>query len=146
MDHDRETGARLRQARTQQRLTQKQVATEIRVSERTVGKWESGQTAPTLTQLRWLCLRYQISSEWLLFGEVPLVDLDAVAAIDAALRESPEYWSYMRSLSVVCGQNVRRVSANEWDEAMETVELRRRVVAERMREERGDEQHPQSET
>jgi transcriptional regulator with XRE-family HTH domain len=57
-------GVRLREAREEAGLTQDAAALRIGVHRMTVGRWESGETTPTITQLPILCRVYGKDPAW----------------------------------------------------------------------------------
>lgn len=77
MDSDlgRAITSRLLLARQAAKLTQEEVATELKVSRQLVSKWERGLTSPTLPQFTRLCAMYGVSPAYVLLGvhETPMV-------------------------------------------------------------------------
>jgi transcriptional regulator with XRE-family HTH domain len=61
-------GGRLREARTQAKLTQQHVADELNITRQAVSGWEAGRHFLTVPQLYELGLLYGVSSDWLLYG------------------------------------------------------------------------------
>lgn len=51
----------IRGARIERKMTQKQAAKEMNVTRETIGNWEKGLTAPTMTQLLRLCEVYGVT-------------------------------------------------------------------------------------
>lgn len=64
------TGLLIRTMRTQQGLTQKQVADALGVSPKTVSKWECGQGCPELSLWRELAILLGVDVEQLMEGEL----------------------------------------------------------------------------
>lgn len=62
-------GLRLRRARADARLTQGDVAAEMRISRQAVSAWEVGKAMPTLLEFRAIVELYGASAEHVLFGE-----------------------------------------------------------------------------
>lgn len=53
----------LEAARVNAGLTQKQVAEELKVSNKTIGNWENYITSPSMAQAEQLCSLYKIPSD-----------------------------------------------------------------------------------
>lgn len=68
MHRYREVAQRLREARRQAGLTQADVARDFQISRQAVSLWENGRVMPCLLDLRELCVLYEVSSDYLLFG------------------------------------------------------------------------------
>ena len=62
------TGALIRALRTEQGLTQKQLADRLHLSDRTVSKWERGAAWPEMNTLLTLCEVFGVSLDTLLRG------------------------------------------------------------------------------
>lgn len=61
-------GERLRAARQQARRTQKEVASECKVSRQAVSGWERGESVPPTAELMALAMLFGTSTDYLLFG------------------------------------------------------------------------------
>jgi transcriptional regulator with XRE-family HTH domain len=62
-------GARLRHAREQLRLTQKQLADLVTTDATHVSRLEGDHCEPSVAMLRKLARHLRVSTDWLLFGE-----------------------------------------------------------------------------
>ena len=62
-------GERIALLRRQASLSQEQLGEKLGVSRQAVSKWESGQANPDLQYVMALCRLFEISSDYLLFGE-----------------------------------------------------------------------------
>lgn len=63
------TGKFLQELRKEKGITQKDLATKINVSDKTVSKWENGNGFPDVVSLNALSAFYQVSLNELLAGE-----------------------------------------------------------------------------
>jgi transcriptional regulator with XRE-family HTH domain len=63
-----EVGARLKECRTEARLSLGDVATEMHVTKQAVSAWEHGRTKLDALQLADLALMYGVSTDYILFG------------------------------------------------------------------------------
>jgi transcriptional regulator with XRE-family HTH domain len=92
MDSDlgRAITRRLLLARQAAKLTQGEVAAELRVSRQLVSKWEHGRSSPTLPQFTRMCALYGVAPAFLLLGttETPTV-LKRIMRSLAALKSPP---------------------------------------------------------
>ena len=70
MDQEK-IGLLLRQLRTQKHMTQKQLAQQIHLSDKTVSKWERGLGCPDLSVLPTLASLLEVTMEDLLSGQLP---------------------------------------------------------------------------
>ena len=70
MDQEK-IGLLLRQLRTQKHMTQKQLAQQIHLSDKTVSKWERGLGCPDLSVLPTLAALLEVTMEDLLSGQLP---------------------------------------------------------------------------
>lgn len=61
-------GIRIRQARELCKLTRRDLATELGVTESAVQQWEDGRGQPELRRLGPIVMALDVSSDWLLFG------------------------------------------------------------------------------
>lgn len=61
-------GAKMREARTAARMTQDDVAMELRRSRQAISSWEAGRTAPSLEEFRDLTALYGVSADHMLCG------------------------------------------------------------------------------
>lgn len=73
---------RLKTARTQARLSQKQLEDRSGVSQKTVSKLERGDQANS-TQIVQLARACRVRAEWLATGEPPMVDQGAITAAES---------------------------------------------------------------
>lgn len=64
------TGQLIRQLRTAQGLTQRALAAQLHVTDKTVSKWETGGGCPDISLMRPLCHVLSVSMETLLGGEI----------------------------------------------------------------------------
>ena len=64
-----ELSERIAQVRKQAGLSQEQLGEKLGVSRQAVSKWESGQTNPDISYITAMCQLFNVSSDWLLFGE-----------------------------------------------------------------------------
>lgn len=62
-------GERIMQCRKQAGITQEELGERLGVSRQAVSKWESEQTTPDLQYLKSMCALFQVTADWLLFGE-----------------------------------------------------------------------------
>lgn len=69
MDYEK-IGALIRRLRTQQHLTQRQLADELEISDKAVSKWERGQGCPDVSLLPRLAQTLGVEVEGLLAGEL----------------------------------------------------------------------------
>ena len=69
MLNQEKTGRFMAEMRRQQNLTQRQLAEQIGVSDKTVSKWETGRSMPDNAILLDVCLLLNISVNELLSGE-----------------------------------------------------------------------------
>ena len=69
MDYEK-IGTLIRRLRTQQGLTQRQLADELEVSDKAVSKWERGQGCPDVSLLPRLAQTLGVEVEGLLSGEL----------------------------------------------------------------------------
>ncbi|MGL5313584.1 MAG: helix-turn-helix domain-containing protein [Peptostreptococcaceae bacterium] len=58
------------QLRKDKNMTQKQIANELNISDKTISKWERGQGCPDISLLKELSLVLEVSIEQLLAGEI----------------------------------------------------------------------------
>ena len=63
--------ARLKSLRNSRKLSQKDFAQALRVSQQTVASWESGRTEPSNTALRDIADYFNVSADYLLGRETP---------------------------------------------------------------------------
>lgn len=82
----RESGARIREARTRAGLTQKEVSDLLGVTPHAVWCWEAGKTKPSGEHLVEIASRCQVSTDWLLGREV--VEAEILDEADASFRNS----------------------------------------------------------
>lgn len=64
------TGELIRSLRTKNKLTQKQLAEKINVSDKTVSKWETGKGCPDISLLTELAEVFQVDLQAILKGEI----------------------------------------------------------------------------
>lgn len=63
-----EIGSRLRECRSQAKLTLREVAASLKMSYQAVSHWENGHTVCDSIQLADLALLYGVSADYILFG------------------------------------------------------------------------------
>ena len=61
-----ETGERIKELRTEKKLTQSQLATHINFGHAIVGFWESGKRKPAADAIIALCKFFNVSADYLL--------------------------------------------------------------------------------
>lgn len=72
--HRMSIGARLRQIRNQQKLSQDQIGEICEVSKGMVSQWESDTVTPPTDRIIKLQKQLNFSVDWLLFGDTPAED------------------------------------------------------------------------
>ena len=82
----RESGARIRQARTKVGLTQKEVSELLGVSAHAVWCWEAGKNKPSGEHLVELASRCEVSTDWLLGREG--VEAEVLEEAEVSFRNS----------------------------------------------------------
>jgi DNA-binding XRE family transcriptional regulator len=90
-------GERIKEARSEDSLTQAQLAEKIDVKRQTIGKWEMGESNPEMKHLEKLCQVFECDLAYLL-GEIDMrrrVSAD-IAAITGLSEKAIEYLSDMR--------------------------------------------------
>lgn len=99
----RQIGENLRSARKLARLSQGEVAQEMRLSRQMIGMWESGRVVPTALQIVQLAELYGTPTDLLLLGiaVVPVALIDSIplgvcAPLDAA---RTTYRTYLQLMS-----------------------------------------------
>jgi transcriptional regulator with XRE-family HTH domain len=63
-------GTRLKQARTQKKLTQNEVADKLGIDYTTISKYENNKSQPDNEILRELADMYEVSLDWLILGQL----------------------------------------------------------------------------
>jgi|TARA_Y100000401_G_scaffold99029_1_gene87099 transcriptional regulator with XRE-family HTH domain len=63
-----EVGARIKQLRSAQEKTLREVGLELNVAANTVNRWERGESAPTRANLISLSNLFAVDPSWLMFG------------------------------------------------------------------------------
>ena len=71
---------KLKEFRTESKLTQKQLADALKVNQQTIARWEKGQTEPNIKQLRDLAMIFETS-------------VDAILGKEKPKSLTPRYWS-----------------------------------------------------
>lgn len=66
-------GDRIRKVRKVFGLTQKQLAEVCKVTPAAVGNWEQGTARPEYEQILAICERFNVTSDYILFGRVDAV-------------------------------------------------------------------------
>ena len=61
-------GSRIKELREIKKITQEQLASDIRVSRQTISKWESGMVTPDSDNINLLCDYFDVSADYLLNG------------------------------------------------------------------------------
>lgn len=64
-------GARIKEARETLKISQKELALRVGVSQPSVSDWETGKTEPTVDNLRVLAVELEVFFEWLVTGREP---------------------------------------------------------------------------
>ena len=82
----RESGARIREARTRAGLTQKEVSEFLDVTPHAVWCWEAGKTKPSGEHLVEIASRCLVSTDWLLGRDV--VEAEMLDEADASFRNA----------------------------------------------------------
>ncbi len=82
----KESGARVREARTRAGLTQREVSELLGVSAHTVWCWEAGKTKPSADHVVELASRCGVSTDWLLGREV--VEEELLEETDVSFRQA----------------------------------------------------------
>ena len=122
---------RLRRARSRKSIDQTELARRLNVTRKTVSSWESGSTQPTASALRDICITLECSADWLLFGNVPLVDQAALdELLDRTVLGRP-FYEQMSMLGVALHEDARVVSAEELDRTLIKAAVHREVLEER---------------
>ena len=67
-------GARIAHARKQARVSQKQLASLLGLTQTAISQWEQEQTIPRLEQVDTICRTFGVSADWLLNGETQASD------------------------------------------------------------------------
>lgn len=115
--------ARLRTARVSAGLTQEDLATRAKTTQRTISSWESGATEPNASNLRELCIALGVSSDYLVLlrhspsGLDPdtwIIDIDAM---EAAVPKSTWAVKVPRRLRVVEFEELRKLEADAMKKA-----------------------------
>ena len=75
-DRNKEIGLRIKTVRQKKRITQKQLADELNVSQTAVALWENGQRGISLELIDELAKLLRVSAGYLLFGEIDIDDKD----------------------------------------------------------------------
>lgn len=69
-----EVGKKLKDARTQSRMTQEEIALKIKVSRQTISNWENGKSLPDIISLIYLSDIYGMSLDDLLKGNTKMIE------------------------------------------------------------------------
>ena len=67
-----------REARNARNMTQMALADEMGVSYQAVSNWETGKTQPDIETLTQLAQLFGVSTEYLIYGQEPVKDSDAI--------------------------------------------------------------------
>ena len=57
------------------RLTQEELAEKLNMTQRKISRMETGETEPSLEDIRTICRYFNVSADWLLDLEVTMPDL-----------------------------------------------------------------------
>ncbi len=79
-------GERLALLRKQKGVLQKQVAEYLNVSDKTVSKWENGETEPNLDIINNLSTYYGCSLDFIIKGEVKAEDKNIASEIEKSIK------------------------------------------------------------
>lgn len=83
-------GVRLLNSRKARGLTQEEAAAELRIGADTLGRWESGESSPRVSQLSEICTLYGVAPSWLIEGaKASSKQSDLLDQIDAQLQPVP---------------------------------------------------------
>lgn len=77
-NRDIEVGTRIKEARLNQKITQKQLADMIKVSQTAIALWENGSRSASLEAIDVLAEKLHVSAGYLLFGEKDIIDTSHV--------------------------------------------------------------------
>ena len=69
---------RLKKLRLEKRLTQDDLAGRLHVTRQAVSNWETGKTQPDIETLTQLAQTFGVSTEYLIYGQEPVKDSDAI--------------------------------------------------------------------
>ena len=77
--NDKKIGALIYQLRTEKKLTQKQLAAALHVSDKAISKWERGSGCPDISLIPMIGKVFDVNIEYLLCGDlkeknIPLLD------------------------------------------------------------------------
>ncbi|WP_282610243.1 helix-turn-helix domain-containing protein [Pelagibius sp. Alg239-R121] len=116
-------GGRIRQARTEAGLSQKQLATRLAVTNKTLENWEEDRSEPRANKLVMLAGVLNIPSTWLLTGNAPKdmkrdFDFQETMGISQKLERAMAMQVAMASLLEEVSTDVSRLQ-NELDSELE---------------------------
>ena len=80
-------GERLRELRESKTLTQQELSEQLHVSDKTISKWEKDGSVPDTDMLITFSKFYGVTLDYLLTGNTPVVEKEAISKIELAARE-----------------------------------------------------------
>ena len=89
-DRNKDIGLRIKNIRQKKKITQKQLADALNVSQTAIALWESGQRGVSLELIDDLAELLSVSAGYLLFGDVDVDDKDELEHPLAGLNVAPE--------------------------------------------------------
>lgn len=85
-----EFGDRISELRAKKNLSQKALADDLGVAQKTVSYWEQGRNEPQISLVRTICNKYGVSLKWLVDGEGDMVEGNAIGATSSNLIQVPK--------------------------------------------------------
>ena len=114
------TGELIRSLRIKNKLTQKQLAEQINVSDKTVSKWETGKGCPDISLLTELAAVFQIDLQTILNGEIVQKESEAGNMKKLKFYVSPDCGNVITSTSEAniscCGKKLVALEARKAEE------------------------------
>lgn len=90
---------RMRQVRKQKKLTLKEVAELVRVSESAVSQYEHGKSIPSESVIHLFCEKLQISESWLRTGEGEMEEKDLLTELTVRYNLGPAGQALLRAVA-----------------------------------------------
>jgi transcriptional regulator with XRE-family HTH domain len=102
------SSGRIRKARTDAKLTQRELGERTFTSQVTVSEWEVGRTEPNLTQYRAIASATGVDVSWLLFGREP-ADSDSLSGIAAEAQKQNRHfvWTFQETARMFLEEGVK---------------------------------------